>query len=288
MLVRSSVSGALLLICLGFCACNQGGEGQVDEQKNPYFIAGKERAAERDYKGAIDAFEKALEANSHSAQAHFELGVLYELHSDQKEEDYVSAMYHYNEAIKLRPNDHPADNARQRIAYCKRELVKGEALAPVAQNLMHDLERLKEENKLLRKQLDSCQIQPTTRATSQSRTPTNSAVMAKRPLLDRMPIQARTPPERSDGTSQSSAGLRPSDDSNLLSRPFVLGPTRERITPLPPVASAAGRTHSVKERETFFSIARQYHLKPDALIAANPTIDPKRLKIGQLVNIPSP
>src|SRR5207247_7273368 len=89
MLFRSSLSGALLLICLGLCGCYQGGEGQVDELKNPYFIAGKERAAERDYKGAIDAFEKALESNSRSAQAHFELGVLYELHSDQKEEDYV-------------------------------------------------------------------------------------------------------------------------------------------------------------------------------------------------------
>src|SRR5438874_11392550 len=112
MLFRS-LSGMFLLLCLGLCGCDPAGEGRVDEQKNPYFIAGKERAAERDYKGAIDAFEKALEANSHSAQAHFELGVLYELHSDQKEEDYVSAMYHYNEAIKLRPNDHPADNARQ-------------------------------------------------------------------------------------------------------------------------------------------------------------------------------
>jgi hypothetical protein len=31
--------------------------------------------------------------------------------------------------IKLRPNDYPADNARQRVTYCKRELVKAESLA---------------------------------------------------------------------------------------------------------------------------------------------------------------
>src|SRR2546423_7464159 len=155
MLFRSSFCGVLLLVCLSFSGCYQGSENQVEDAKNSFFIAGKDRIAERDYKGAIEAFEKALEANPRSAQAHFELGVLYEQHSDQKEEDYVSAMYHYNQAIRMRPNEYPADNARQRVTYCKRELVKAESLAPVAQNLMRELDKLRDENKLLRKQVES-------------------------------------------------------------------------------------------------------------------------------------
>ncbi len=254
----------LLLICLGFCGCYQGGEGQVDEQKNPYFVAGKERAAARDYKGAIEAFEKALEANAHSAQTHFELAVLYELHSDQKEEDYVAAMYHYNQAIKLRPNEHPADNARQRVAYCKRELVKGEALAPVAQNLMHDLEKLKQENNSLRKQLDSSQVQTGSRAA----------------------VPARVPSNRLDSAVSGASLARPAGDTASPSRPLTPSSSRERITPLPPAGTPA-KTHAVKDRDTFFSIARQYHIKPDALISANPGLDPKRLKVGQTINIPS-
>src|SRR5437867_5912482 len=172
LLFRSSGRAILVLFCCWLCGCDPGAES-LDEQKNPYFLAGKERVAERDYKGAIEAFEKALESNPRSTQAHFELGVLYEQHSDQKEEDYVSAMFHYIQAIKLRPNDYPADNARQRIGSCKRELVKAESLAPVAQNLMRELDKLKEENQTLRRQLEAAQSQSPNRAPLQVKTPSN-------------------------------------------------------------------------------------------------------------------
>src|ERR1051326_7096639 len=263
MLFRSSCRALLLLLLWAVSGCYPGAEGQVDEQKNPYFLAGKERAAERDYKGAIEACEKALESNPHSAQAHFELGVLYEQSSDQKEEDYVSAMYHYLQAIKLRPNDYPADNARQRVASCKRELVKAEALAPVAQTLMRELEKLKAENQLLHKHLDSCPPQTGSRFVPQTRITNHTEIVAS-------PV-----PPSTHSRSGSTESRRPFEG---------LGP-RELITPLPPVP--AGRAHTVKAGETFYSIARQYHLKLEALVSANPHLDPKRMKVGQVLNLPS-
>ena len=260
MLFRLLLSGLLLSICLGFSGCYQSGESQLDESKNPYFIAGKERVAERDYKGAIEAFEKALEANPHSVQAHFELGVLYEQHGEQKEEDYVSAMYHYDQAIKLRPNDYPADNARQRVTYCKRELVKAESLAPVAQNLMRELDKLKEENQLLRNQMASRQPEGGWRLPVHARTPTNLILPgpSAAPTMTNAPVLTKTPPS-----------------------PIA----RERTIPLPPAGSAA-RTHTVKPGETLYSIARQYHVKLDALMSANPALDPKHIKIGQVLALP--
>ncbi len=265
MLFRWKWRGTLWFICLAFSGCYQGGEGQVDELKNPYFLTGKDRLAERDYKGAIEAFEKALEANSHSAQAHFELGVLYEQHSDQKEEDYVSAMYHYHQAIKLRPNDYPSDNARQRITYCKRELVKAESLAPVAQNLMRELDRLKEENHLLHKQLESAPFPVSSRTIAQTK-PTNTRG-------ESMGVTGPSPIPLANGSVSSNR--MPANVSS-----------RERITPLPPVTTAA-RTHTVKAGETLYSISRQYHLKLDALLSANPTADSKRIKVGQVLAIPT-
>jgi tetratricopeptide (TPR) repeat protein len=254
-----------LLLCLGFCGCDPAGEGRVDEQKNPFFVLGKERAAERDYKGAIEAFEKALENNPHSALAHFELGVLYEQHSDQKEEDYVAAMFHYGQAIKLRPNDYPADNARQRVGSCKRELVKAESLAPVAQNLMRELDKLKEENQSLRKQLESAQPQAVSRAPLQAKAGSNR-------------IEAFVPLDHSS--------RRPTNGATMINWTSPPSPDHQRVTPLPTIASAA-RTHTVKAGDTPYSIARQYHLKLEALMAANPALDPKRLKVGQVVNLPS-
>jgi len=257
------LSGMFLLLCLGFSGCDPA-EGRMEEQKNPYFIAGKERAAERDYKGAIDAFEKALEANPRSAQAHFELGVLYEQHSDQKEEDFVAAMFHYGQAIKLRPNDYPADNARQRVASCKRELVKAESLAPVAQNLMRELEKLKEENQTLRKQLESASSQ----------------------FANRAPVQVKTLSNRTDIIVPTSRSTKPPTNvASTLNWTSPASPDHQRVTPLPAVAPA--RTHTVKAGDTPYSISRQYHLKLETLMAANPGLDAKRMKIGQVVNLPA-
>jgi len=264
MVFRSMLSGMFLLLCLGFSGCDPA-EGRVEEQKNPYFIAGKERAAERDYKGAIDAFEKALEANPRSAQAHFELGVLYEQHSEQKEEDFVAAMFHYGQAIKLRPNDYPADNARQRVASCKRELVKAESLAPVAQNLMRELDKLKEENQTLRRQLEAAQPQSPNRA----------------------PVQVRTPSNRTDTVVPTIRSTNPpSNTISVVNWTAPTSPDHQRVTPLPPTASA-GRAHTVKAGDTPYSISLQYHIKLEALMAANPGLEAKRMKVGQVLNLPA-
>ena len=46
-------------------------------------------------------------------------------------------------------------------------------------------------------------------------------------------------------------------------------------------------TYSLKAGDTPASIARKYGIKLDALMSANPGIDPKRLKIGQTLTIPA-
>jgi len=114
-----------------------------DEETNPYFQAGKERVAARDYQGAVEAFEKALEHNPKSALAHFELGVLYE----QRMNDYPAAIYHYNKVIQLRPNrSYPAENAEQRIPGRKLEMIKNDTLATMNPVAMNEIQRLRQEN----------------------------------------------------------------------------------------------------------------------------------------------
>ncbi len=46
--------------------------------------------------------------------------------------------------------------------------------------------------------------------------------------------------------------------------------------------------YTIKQGDTFFSIARTYGISVDALIAANPGVDPNRLFIGQVICVPSP
>jgi LysM repeat protein len=52
------------------------------------------------------------------------------------------------------------------------------------------------------------------------------------------------------------------------------------------VAPSRPHVHVVKERETISSIAAQYGIKSSAILAANPHVDPRRLRIGQSLNLP--
>jgi tetratricopeptide (TPR) repeat protein len=67
-------------------------------------------------------------------------------------------------------------------------------------------------------------------------------------------------------------------------QPGILSTSAPSATSLP-VASHP-HLHVVKQRETMSSIAAQYGLKCRNLLAANPRVDPRRLRIGQSLNLP--
>ena len=124
-----------------------------DEEKEPYFLAGKSRVNSMDYKGAIESFEKAVEVNPRSAAAHFELALLY----DQKESDPAAAIYHYERYLKLAPNSGKEDMVKPRILACEQQLAQSVSLAPVSEKQQRELERLLEENKRLREDIQKWQ-----------------------------------------------------------------------------------------------------------------------------------
>ena len=250
-----------LLLPLALCGCFPQPERKLEENKNPYFLEAKARVKARDYRGAIDAFEKALEVNPQSALAHYELGVLYEQHGEQKESDYISAMFHYQQVLKLRADGrYPHDNAKVRIASCKQELVKSESLAPVYYAMERELLKLREENQLLRKQAETLQAQVAT---------------ANRP--------APQPSANLDPVPSSSALVAKSDSS--ISRTQIRSPSDQRVTPLPS-AGGSGRVHVIKDGDTAASIARFYRVSLNSLLRANPSLNPTRMHAGQTVKIP--
>jgi tetratricopeptide (TPR) repeat protein len=138
------------LLCLVLAGCRPGSAVQSDEQKDPYFLSGKNRLQERDYSGAINMFEKALDVNPRSASAHFELGVLY----DQQVNDYPAALYHYQRAITINSNFISAELARQRIQGCKRELAKSVINLPTTEALQKEVDTLRSENRDLKQLLN--------------------------------------------------------------------------------------------------------------------------------------
>lgn len=256
-----------MLFCLCLCGCPQPAENQSDEQKNPHYVAGKDKSSALDYKGAIESFERAVEDNPRSALAHYELGVLY----DKRENDYVAALYHYNKALKLRPTGYPAGNIAQLIPGCKQELVKADTLDTVNPTILRETARLRDENQAMRKQIEAL-----------------AAQLAARPL----PAGPLNPP----GTPQTPlAESRPSSSTGAPSRLIVAArhpspPPTNRLGSASAPASPATRprTHTVKPNETPSSIARSYGVRLDGLLAANPGLNPRKLKVGQALNLPAP
>ena len=253
--------GALLL-----GGCLPAAHTQLDEEKEYHFLAGKSRINGMDYPGAIESFQKALENNPHSASAHFELGWLY----DQKESDPAAAIYHYERYLKLRKNADNAEMVRTRIMACKQELARTVSLGPVTQTLQRTLEQLAEENRVLKEScafysnrlaLVSAQSTPLPQAAEASASSRSSAPSGVTVAVMTQPGGSRTQPS----SSSRSTGAAPSQ----------------------PSSSPTLRSHTVKSGETLTTIARRYNVKLSALMDANPRLDPRRMRVGQVINIPA-
>lgn len=242
-----------LALCVGLPGCYQPGAGASDEEKEPYFQAGRARVNALDYKGAIAAFERALEANPRSAAAHFELGWLYA----DKVPDPAAAIFHYERYLKLRPNAENADTVRQHILRLKQELAKTVLTLPASPGVQRELELLAEENRRLREEL--AQWHAWYAAQQQGRTAT--------------------------GTTASTATAASAAASSVPTPRAQPAATQASATPTPEPTGL--RTHIVRAGETPSSIARKYGVRLEALLAANPGLNPRRLQIGQSLNIPA-
>ncbi len=176
-----------LALVLGLSGCGPAAGRITDEQKEPYFLLGKKRAAALDYKGAAEAFEKALEFNPRNASAHFELALLYE----RDETDLIGAIYHFDRYLRLRPDASNAGVVKDRLLRCKQLLASGVQPVSPAPALQRELERLAAENRELRRQLDAWQAYfaaaqqqqgvPPTRPTGLSATSTSTTPAQQAP-----------------------------------------------------------------------------------------------------------
>lgn len=237
--------------------CLPSSSNPLDEQREPHFLTGKSRVNSMDYEGAVEAFEKALEVNPHSASAHFELGLLYE----NNEQDFAAAIYHFDRFLKLRPNSEYAEIVKQRVIACKQELAKSVSLGPLAQNMQRDLERVTDEKRELQRQVESWQAYYT--ANGGHPGATNPPAINPQPpvaIQPQNPVTAHpTPP-----------------------------PAPKPAPPKPAKTTKVLGTYAVKSGDTLAAIARKYGVKLDALLAANPGLDARHMHVGQTVTIPSP
>jgi LysM repeat protein len=64
-------------------------------------------------------------------------------------------------------------------------------------------------------------------------------------------------------------------------------PTTETESPKIEAPAPTTIKHTVADKETFYSIAKDHKVSIDALVKENPSINPKALRVGQIVQIPA-
>lgn len=167
----------------------------------------------------------------------------------EKAADPSAAIYHYERYLKLRKNAENAETIRQHIYRQKQELAKAVLPLPSSPGIQRELEQLAEQNRQLREETEKW------RAYYKSQGTTN------------VPVQPASSEQPRITPADSLRGETPST--------------------LPDVQPQPVRTHQVQSGETPYSIARKYGVKLDTLMAANPGLNPKRMQVGQRLNIPA-
>ena len=258
-LFRPARNALVVIFAAAWCGCSPLGTSQSDEEKETHFQAGRARVNAMDYGGAVEAFTKALEVNPHSAAAHFELGWLYA----DKQPDPAAAIYHYERFLALRPNADNAGTIKQHIFRLKQDLAKAVLPLPSTPGVQRELEQLMEENRRLHEEVDKWRAYYANRGAAPTTNPPAANPVASRGTLPGGGASGPT----SGGGSQTLA---------QSSRTAATNP-----------GSGAVRTHRVEAGETPSSIAKKYGVKLDALMAANPGLNPRRMQVGQTLNIPA-
>lgn len=92
------------------------------------------------------------------------------------------------------------------------------------------------------------------------------------------------PPIVSPPVPAAAQPIQPAASANSTLMPPPVGQASTTTTTLP---VAGGVTeHKIEAGETFATIAKKYGVSVDAIIKANPNVNPRRLQIGQIIKVP--
>jgi len=248
-----------LFICalgIALAGCTQSDQ---DEEKEPHYVLGQSRINAMDYQGAVEAFEESLEVNPHSAAAHYQLAMLYE----NQESDPAAAIYHYQQYLKFDPQAENADIIRQHVASCKQQLASDVLTLPSGTAAQQQLEKLVDQNRQLQQQVDSLQAA----------------------LKQWSDWYAKY-------TNQMAATVPVVPQNNVVQQPVNPGPTQQpvevpqTVDTHPQNPPARGHTYVVERGETATAICRKFGIRLNQLESANPSMNPTRIRAGEVLNIP--
>lgn len=278
-MIRRAQWAILLALALG---AGTGGCGWLnrpggDPRKDPNYQDGLAWKDQGRYDIARASFERAADVNPANRYAHLELGFL---HLEQLR-DPVSAIYHFQRYLALAQKQESAEfrdpvvegritSAKIQLAMQYSEQIGRQESQVRLDEMRRRNEDLEQQVRLLTQQLQLARQQQLTNPAT-GNPPDNGS--AQPSAVGRGPTEA--PPPTLPGR------VYPAPTNRV---PVV---TSQRTTPATPPRPAPTRTYVIQRGDTPSRIAQRFNLRVETLLAANPGVDPRRLKVGQPLNIPT-
>lgn len=260
------VSVGCVLAALIFAGCDRWPAKDTDERREANFQAAYNLAQQGLHEDAIKAYYRALEANPRNAIAHRELGQLYL----ERKQDYATAIYHFRRCQEIRATRKDKDandyTIEQAIKQAQMQLAI-ECNEQIGRQQTHSqLDELKRRN---------AELEAIVARLSQ---PSGTGVQ---------PVSAGVTNEPPTTGGESSAHKTAPEVRRVEVRHSETRSAETKPDPAVAKSVARPRTHIVKPGETPAAIARQHGLTTAQLMAVNKSVDARRLRPGQALNLPA-
>lgn len=284
---------ALLALLLG-AGCGGGAAPLGPETEDATFVEGRQLRRQSRNNEALNAFLKVIEKRGQreSAESHLEAGQLFLEHM----KDPVSAIYHFKKYLEFQPNSAEAERVRSLQRRAMRDLAStmpGNIDQSVRVGVNEELEKLRRENQELRAENATLR--------GGGATP----VYRPPPSGVHLTLDPRSRPSVPAGDPRTATATpSPAPEEQLLQPAPLPAPARPSNAPpsrgstaasTSPRGAAMGLTHTVRQSEGLFAIARQYDARNPAakmqkIIEANADVLPNgiqsSLKPGMVLRIP--
>jgi LysM repeat protein len=293
-MLRRTCFAASLALALGGCNPAATQETQYDDARNPHYKQAQQDLEGNNPNAAVADYEAALGDDSKLAGAHYELAIIY----GDKLNDPVGSIYHFQRYLELAPNSDKAAQVKDLIQ--KESQAFAASLPNSPAQSADDYAKLQDENAALKKQVDDA---------------THTIAQLQKQLSrhhGQLALQPPPPPAqitRVSGTDASAtagsgapSGPTPPPATNAAPagplRAIAVDTNAPDVNAAPPTTPAGApastgpaRSYKVVKGDSIWKIAHKMYPGDtkngeDKILAANQGIDPKRLKLGQVLVIP--
>ena len=268
----------LLPVLLASCSQTPPGSDAEDE-RNPFFRQATKDVADLNYPAAIKQFEKAISVNPNVAKAYLQIGLLY----GDKLGDPISAIYFYQKYLEARPN--AAEREEVLAAMEKAKIDFALSLTNTGIQNAAEIARISKENVDLKQQIAQLQGTLAAKEAQVSQAAGAAAPPRATPVSAVVPATPTSPEKKLDKTAPRAEAA-----NTMPAVPAATPPSAPAEAAVPP---AGAKQHTIARGDTLWKLAKQYY--PASLDlneeikkikAANPGLDDRNLKIGNVIIIP--